>query len=147
MDYSPKGSSVHGILQARIQEWVAMPSFRGSSWPRYRNPHLSCLLHWQAGSLPLVPPGKPPTRGHDPYFHTAEEEGYEEVKWLIWTHTYAGNWGWDIHFLSHSCVFCQYQTLTSVWLISRRTEKTHETVKYSRWEEGHGSSFCNTLSA
>ena len=27
-------SSVHGILQARILEWVAMPSSRGSSWPR-----------------------------------------------------------------------------------------------------------------
>ena len=26
--------SVHGILQARILEWVAMPSSRGSSWPR-----------------------------------------------------------------------------------------------------------------
>ena len=31
MDYSPPGSSVHGILQARILEWVAMPSSRGSS--------------------------------------------------------------------------------------------------------------------
>ena len=31
---SPPGSSVHGILQARILEWVAMPSSRGSSWPR-----------------------------------------------------------------------------------------------------------------
>ena len=29
--YSPPGSSVHGILQARILEWVAMPSFSGSS--------------------------------------------------------------------------------------------------------------------
>ena len=34
VDYSPPGSSVHGILQARIQEWVAMPSSRGSSQPR-----------------------------------------------------------------------------------------------------------------
>ena len=31
MDCSPIGSSVHGILQARILEWVAMPSSRGSS--------------------------------------------------------------------------------------------------------------------
>ena len=30
MDCSPPGSSVHGILQARILEWVAMTSFRGS---------------------------------------------------------------------------------------------------------------------
>ena len=31
---SPPGYSVHGILQARILEWVAMPSSRGSSRPR-----------------------------------------------------------------------------------------------------------------
>ena len=31
MDYGPPGSSVHGILQARILEWVAMPSSGGSS--------------------------------------------------------------------------------------------------------------------
>ena len=34
MDCSPPGSSIHGILQARILEWVAIPFFRGSSWPR-----------------------------------------------------------------------------------------------------------------
>ena len=33
MDCSLLGSSVHEILQARILEWVAMPSSRGSSWP------------------------------------------------------------------------------------------------------------------
>ena len=37
---SPPGSSVHGILQVRILEWVAIPSFRGSSRPRDR-PHFS----------------------------------------------------------------------------------------------------------
>ena len=31
MDYSPTGSSVHGILQARILGWVAMPFSRRSS--------------------------------------------------------------------------------------------------------------------
>ena len=34
MNCSLPGSSVHGILQARILEWVAISSFRGSSWPR-----------------------------------------------------------------------------------------------------------------
>ena len=34
MDCSPPGSTVHGILQARILEWVAISSFKGSSWPR-----------------------------------------------------------------------------------------------------------------
>ena len=36
MDYSLPGSSVHGISQTGILEWVAMPSSRGSSWPRYQ---------------------------------------------------------------------------------------------------------------
>ena len=36
MDCRASGSSVHGILQARILEWVAMPSSRGSSQPRDR---------------------------------------------------------------------------------------------------------------
>ena len=34
MYYSPPGSSVHGILQARILKWVAISYSRGSSWPR-----------------------------------------------------------------------------------------------------------------
>ena len=33
MDCSPPGSSVHGILQSRILEWVAIPFSRGSSRP------------------------------------------------------------------------------------------------------------------
>ena len=36
MDCSLPGSSVHGILQARILVWVAIPFSRGSSWPRDR---------------------------------------------------------------------------------------------------------------
>ena len=36
MDYSPPGSSVQEILQARILEWVAIPFSRGSSRPRDR---------------------------------------------------------------------------------------------------------------
>ena len=36
VDCTPPGSSVHGILQARMLEWVAMPSSRGSSQPRER---------------------------------------------------------------------------------------------------------------
>ena len=34
VDYSPPGSSVHEILQARMLEWVAIPFSRGSSQPR-----------------------------------------------------------------------------------------------------------------
>jgi len=55
MDCSPPGLSVHGIFQARILEWVAMPSSRVSSWPRDPDTCLLYLLHWQVDSLPLVP--------------------------------------------------------------------------------------------
>ena len=53
MDHSLPGSSVHGILQARTLEWVAISSSRGSS--QGLNPCFLCLLHWQVSSLPLVP--------------------------------------------------------------------------------------------
>ena len=36
VDCSPLGSSVHGILQARKLEWVAIDISRGSAWPRDR---------------------------------------------------------------------------------------------------------------
>ena len=55
MDCSPPGSSVDGILQARILEWAAMPTFL----PGDRTWSLLHLLHWQVGSLPLAPPRKP----------------------------------------------------------------------------------------
>ena len=54
MDCSLLGSSLHGILQARILEWVAKPSSRGSSQPT----SLMSNLHWQVDSLLLAPPGK-----------------------------------------------------------------------------------------
>ena len=60
VDCSPPGSSVHGILQARILDWVAMSCSRGSSWPRDRTRASFAFLHWQADSLPLhCHPGSP----------------------------------------------------------------------------------------
>ena len=54
MDHSPPGSSVHGILQPRTLEWVAISSSRGSSRPREGThiPYVSCvgrqgLYHWR----------------------------------------------------------------------------------------------------
>ena len=41
MDCSPPGSSVHGIFQARILEWLAISFSRGSSWSRDRT-RISC---------------------------------------------------------------------------------------------------------
>jgi len=56
-DYSPPGSSVHGILQARILEWVAISFSRGYFWPKDR----TCiswigrqiLYHWTTWEAPI----------------------------------------------------------------------------------------------
>ena len=57
MDCNPPGSSVHGIFQARILEWVAISLSRGSSWTRDPT-HV--FMHWQAGGFfTIEPPGKP----------------------------------------------------------------------------------------
>ena len=60
MDCSPPGPSVHGILQARILEWVAVPSSKRSSWPRDQThvSDISCidrqiLCHWKLHTLAL----------------------------------------------------------------------------------------------
>ena len=50
MDCSLPGSSVHGIFQARVLEWVAISFSRGSSWTRSPT--------FQADALPSEPPGK-----------------------------------------------------------------------------------------
>ena len=42
MDCSPPGSSLHGILQARVLEWIAISFSRGSSWPRDQT-QVSCI--------------------------------------------------------------------------------------------------------
>ena len=42
MDCSLPGSSVHGIFQARVLEWVAISSSRGASQPRDQN-QVSCI--------------------------------------------------------------------------------------------------------
>ena len=54
-DHSPPGSSVHGILQARILEWIAYPFSRGSSWPR----DWTSVSFTAMDSLPTELPGKP----------------------------------------------------------------------------------------
>ena len=61
MDYSLQGSSDHGILQARILEWVAMPSSRESSRPRDQT---SISLHRQLESFTTEPTRKPPPCPH-----------------------------------------------------------------------------------
>ena len=58
MDRSPPGSSVHGILQARILEWISIPFSRWTSWPRGQT-QVSCIAGrfftiWATGkTLPI----------------------------------------------------------------------------------------------
>ena len=89
LDCSPPGSSVHGIVQARILEWVAISHSRGSSWPR--DPaHISCIsctgrqIHYQyryMGNLSLF-------RGESTRWQLGGEgwsrEGF--VKWGLQKH-------------------------------------------------------------
>ena len=56
-DCSPPGSSVHGILQARTLEWVAMPSFRGSSQP-WDQTCSSCSSYIAGKFFTTEPPGE-----------------------------------------------------------------------------------------
>ena len=58
-DCNPQGSSVHGIFQTRILEWVAISYSRGSSWPRNQT-WVSCVSCIGRQILyTTVPPGKP----------------------------------------------------------------------------------------
>ena len=63
MDCSPPGSSVHGVLQARIQEWVDFPS-PGLFPAQGLDLHRLCLLHCRQMVYPLGHQGsKPNTKG------------------------------------------------------------------------------------
>ena len=55
LDYSPPGFSVHGISQARLVEWVAISSYRGSSQSRDQT-RVFCIA---GGFFTTESPGKP----------------------------------------------------------------------------------------
>ena len=59
MVLSPPGSSVHEFFQARILEWIAIPSLQGIFQIQGWKLHLLCLWHWLADSLPLRHVGSP----------------------------------------------------------------------------------------
>ena len=59
MDYSLSDSSVHGGSSGKNTGVGCHALFQGIFPTQGSSLHLLCFLHWQAGSLPLVPPGKP----------------------------------------------------------------------------------------
>ena len=84
---NPTDYTIHGIFQARILEWVAVPFSRGSSQPRYRT-QVSSL--W-ADSLPAEPPGKPRNTGVGSLsllqwlFPTQESnQGLPHCRWILY---------------------------------------------------------------
>ena len=80
---TPLGSSVHGILQARILEWVLCPP-QGDLPTQGLNPYLLCLLHWQEGSSPLIPPAKPWT--YALFINKSQAQTSSQVKSLDHNH-------------------------------------------------------------
>ena len=88
MDYT-----VHGILQARILEWVAFPLSRGSSQPRDRTQ----IPPLQADSLPAEPQWKPKNTGVGSLsllqwiFLTQElNQGLLHYRWILYPLSYQG---------------------------------------------------------
>ena len=63
MDCSPLDSSVHGNSPGKNPGVACHVHLQGIFLTQGSNLHLLCLLHWQAGSLPPAPPGKPHQRG------------------------------------------------------------------------------------
>ena len=80
MDCSPPGSSVHGILQARIPEWVAISFSRGSSRPRDQTQ----VSRIAGRRFILWPTGKPHTEGLLKY-PTTPKEGILAQKMILST--------------------------------------------------------------
>ena len=131
MDRSPLGSSVHGILQARILAWVAMPFFRGSSRPRDQT-HVLGLLHWQAhaaataakslqscptlcDSIDSSPPGFP-------------VPGILQARTLEWVAiSFSSAWKWKV----------KVKLLSHVWLLATPWTAAHQappSMGFSRQE-------------
>ena len=117
MDCSSPGSSVHGIFQVRILEWVAISFSRGSSWPNFL-----CLLHWQADSFTTEPPRKPSSQEDTPngllggYFEAQKEEtGWKHV----WQYD-MGRWtgrikGTRHNYRSSLLIFCLNIVTGLIW--------------------------------
>ena len=151
MNCNPPGSPVHGILQVRTLEGGAMPSSRGSSWPRdptqEPNPGLLHLLHWQTGPSPREPPGKPRTHLHPLFFRLSPHAVITEGPVLLWSKSvicdhgqrHAGGksealdlgWAdWSEHQLRHLMAGCTME------IISRLT-RCFENYRQHLWNAGH----------
>ena len=93
MDCSLPGSSVHGILQARILEWVGIPFLLYGMFPtKGLNPGLPL-----ANSLPSEPPGKPKNTGvgslsllQEIFLTQESNQGLLNCRWFLYQLSYKG---------------------------------------------------------
>ena len=135
MNYSPPGSSVHGILQTRILEWVAISFSRASSRPRDRT-HASCtgrwlLYHWAtwAKSLQSCPTLCDPIDGSPP---GSSIPGILQARTLGWVAIYFSNeWKWKVKVKSLSCAWL----LAAPWTVAY---KAPPSVRFPRQEYWSG---------
>ena len=81
MDCSPPGSSVHGDSPGKSTGVECHALLQGIFPTRGLNPHLLCLPHWQVGSLPLMPPGKPP-RNLSSFYKQCQQEGAKDIPFI-----------------------------------------------------------------
>ena len=96
MDCELSDSSLHGISQTRILEWVAMPSSRGSSRPREWI-HVSCISCDTAGFLTAESPGKPCLH-HTVVQYSCLENPMDWGTWWAAVHGVAGSQTWLSNF-------------------------------------------------
>ena len=94
MDCSLPNSSVHGIFQARIVEWVVRPSSRASSQHRDQT-WVSCIA---GGFFSPEPPGEPLSGGGNSSGHREEGGGFRPSSFLFrgpqkGTASFTGLWG------------------------------------------------------
>ena len=105
--WDPMDYTIHGILQARILEWVAFPFSRGCSQPRDR-PRFPTL---QVDSLPTEPQGKLKNAGvgslslFQQIFLTEElNQGLLHCRWILSQQCYQGSLIWKVQVkVTQSC--------------------------------------------
>ena len=141
MDCSPPKSSVHGILQARILEWVAIPFSRRPSWPGMELGSSA----WQADSLLSEPWGKPMTNLHsilknrDISFLTK----VHLVKAMVFPVVMYGCESWTIKKAEHRRIdafklWCWRRLLRAPWTASRSNQ-------YWSWSSNTLATWCKEL--
>ena len=117
MDCSPAGSSIHGIFQARVLEWVAFPFSRGSSQPRgwTQVSHITggFFISWttreaqnsHAKSLQLCPTLCGPTDGSPPGSPVPGVLQARTLEWVAISFSSAWKWKVKVKSLSHVRLF------------------------------------------